>query len=102
MLPFDKDCTTQFAEKLINLYAEYVEGDVDSSKAKYDKLIETVTIKDVMYIVYHTPFEYQSVQLYNCHLKSISDQLPIELLEKIISDMKSIVEMKKILQHATN
>jgi len=60
----DPDCTTVTAEKLITLWAEYVEGWIDSSKDKYNDLIadlwERKNLKDLLYCAFRTPFKSQA------------------------------------------
>lgn len=83
---FNKDLTTPLAEKLIKLYAEYVEGGIDSSRIKYNELIKNVNDTDVLYIVYRTPFERHSTKLYTSYLKPKGVVIPDIVLDKLISD----------------
>lgn len=82
---FDKECTTPKASEAIRLYAEYVEGSIESSKEKYNKLMHKATVKDVLYIIFHTPFERQAIRLYDVLLKAVGDEtrIPIEVVEKV-------------------
>ena len=92
---FDKECTTPLAEKLISLYAEYVEGEIESAKDKYNSLVRTITYKDLVYMIYTTPFERHALQLSGL-LKDTS-KLPIEVQEKLRNDQIHIDKMNKIL-----
>ena len=96
MIPFDKNCTTPKAEELIKLYAEYVEGNIESSKNKYNALIKTASLKDLVYIIYRTPFERHAVNLG----KVITDlnKLPFEVKEKLQNDMAFVYKMDKLPQ----
>tara|TARA_Y100000590_G_scaffold148836_1_gene170988 strand:+ start:1812 stop:2306 length:495 start_codon:yes stop_codon:yes gene_type:complete len=64
MLYFDKDCTTEVAEELLNYYAEYVEGYIDSSKDRYNALIRKASKKDIMYTIFNTPFARHAIRLF--------------------------------------
>lgn len=63
MATFDIRLTTPLAERLITLYAEYVEGMINSSCTKYNELIKTATKLDLLYIAYRTPFERHCIKL---------------------------------------
>lgn len=78
---FDKDCTTKLATILINLYAEYVEGEIESSKIEYNKLINKISVKDALYLIYHTPFEGQAIQISKSFPKGY--KFPKEVINKL-------------------
>ena len=93
---FDKDCTTPLAKKLISLYAEYVEGEIESSGKKYNELIKTATVKDILYVVFHSPFERHAFRLYTL-LKENNVDIPKEIAVKVAKDKKFIIEMDKLM-----
>lgn len=94
---FDTQCTTPLAERLISLYAEYVEGYIDSSKDKYNTLVKTATLKDILYMIYHTPFERHSVVLYNKVCDVIGEKnIPTEIVSKVASNKEWIAKMDAI------
>lgn len=80
----DPDCTTLNAEKLITLWAEYVEGYIDSSKVKYNELIASLwanrKIKDLVYCAFRTPFKRQSDGIIKNLKRYFPDSLPAEMV----------------------
>ena len=87
---FDKRLTTPLAEELIQLYAQYVEGGIEESKQKYNYKLQFITTVDIVYIVYRTPFERQSVQL--SHLLSF---IPKEVEEKLKKNKEYLSKFSK-------
>ena len=57
------------AEILIQFYAQYVEGYIDSSKDKYNKYFKLVDLKCIEIIIETTPFEEHSKRLTNVLIK---------------------------------
>jgi hypothetical protein len=93
---FDTDCTTKIAEQLIVYASEYLEGGINSSMDKYNKLFKDCKIKDWMYLLFHSPFERHSINLYN----QILEVLPIEafpkpVIEKINKDAEFLDNLSK-------
>ncbi|NCB03186.1 MAG: hypothetical protein EOM67_13690 [Spirochaetia bacterium] len=87
MIQFDRDCTTPLAERLLRLYSEYVEGNIEPSIIEYKKLIPNATEKDLVYLMYRTPFESQSIGLYDKLTAIIGvDNIPPEVRVKIEID----------------
>lgn len=82
-IAFDPELTTPKAEKLIDLYADYVEGEIESAMHRYNKIIETCTLKDFIYMAYHTPFDRHRVELMKNILEVVpEDRIPHQLMEK--------------------
>ena len=95
---FDADCTTKIVERLINYYAEYVEGDILSSKDKYNALFKECKLKDYMYLIYNSPFERHSIELYEMLLEVLPiEAMPEVLLNKIQKDQKYIKSIENII-----
>ena len=92
---FDINLTTVKAENLLKLYAEYVEGEIESSKDKYNELIKTANDIDILYIVYKTPFARHSTNLYINYLKPNNVKIPDIVLDKLISDANWLKEYEK-------
>ena len=92
---FDIDCTTPLSERLISLYAEYVEGEMESSGRKYNELIKTATVKDILYIVFRSPFERHAFRLYTL-LQENGVNIPKEVDVKVAKDKEFIIRMDKL------
>jgi hypothetical protein len=93
-MEFDKDCTTELADTLIRLYAEYVEGNIESSKDQYNTLITTATKEDLMYIIYKTPFERQAVQIskaFNTEILPEPVRLKLEIDNQWLEKLKRYI-----------
>ena len=55
--------TITIADQMLSLYAECVEGFIDSSGEKYDNLIYTISNDDIAEMIIKTPFYRQALNL---------------------------------------
>jgi len=85
--------TITLPEHLIRLYAEFVEGDIKSSRDKYNQLIRTCTIDDLITIIDTTPFEQHAIQLYDIIVGKV--KIPSEVVEKVNKYRIYIDELNK-------
>ena len=96
-MKFDTDYTTKKAETLISLYAEYVEGFIESAKDEYNRLIKTINLKDALYLVYHTPFERHAIAIFDNIVKAVGiENIPSKILSKIEKDKTSLAKIERI------
>lgn len=79
MFVFDKDCTTSLAEELISLYAEYVEGGIESARLKYNEKVRSATKKDIVYMIYRTPFERHAIRLADNNKLCLPEEVRVKL-----------------------
>jgi hypothetical protein len=79
MIIFDKDCSTPLAEELISLYAQYVEGYIEGSRLQYNEKIRTATEKDIVYMIYRTPFNRHAVQLAEVNKFDLPEEVRVKL-----------------------
>jgi hypothetical protein len=93
---FDKECTTPTTVKLLQYAGEYFEGDIDSSKDKYNKLLRKSKIKDWIYTIYHSPWADHSIKLF----EMVREVIPLEafpdvVVNKIEEDRKHLKKLEK-------
>jgi hypothetical protein len=99
VIEFDKECTTALAEKMLSLYAQYVEGCIDSSGVEYNKRLSELSLKDVLYMIYRSPFDSHAIQMYDKLTTIVPEEnLPADVRIKVELDRVSRKKMDELMK----
>jgi len=99
VIEFDKECTTPLAEKMLSLYAQYVEGCMDSSGVEYNKRLSELSLKDVLYMIYRSPFDSHAIQMYDKLTTIVPEEnLPADVRIKVELDRVSRKKMDELMK----